>query len=263
MRQNRKSIAVLRRGRQDSSHLIAWLKSSRYQLTDVCKWEEVQILELNYAGDCRAYLAGKPLHEFDTIFYVGTPGAHSIQATSLVEGWYRNAERSAAILAALSGVSGPRVFNRGNILLWGRQIADPLVMLRCLAGFGWKTPAIDTKMVLGDDHIDGDLTIGASRERECHPEPKKKKRLAIFSRWEAPFVADAPGDRAPEEIACMNPATQTMLRHLDLDCATIAVANFNGVAYAFGIKPELPCSLPNAIALRALMSHRESVNQLG
>jgi len=248
------SVAVLRRGFTDSIHVISWIVKAGFLPTDICMWEEVKILELTDAGVCRASLAGKHLEEFKLIFYVGTPGAYPVPQAPPRELWYRNSERTAALLAALSGVSGPRIINRGHALLWGRQLADPLNMLRCLANYGWKTPELETKFSFGNEEIGPTSLSSKSPPCSRRPEPREARRLAVFLRSGSPFMADAPNDPLPAEIRAMTEPTREMLCHLDLDWVTIAVANCEGATHAFGMKAELPRSLPIDIAARIVRS---------
>lgn len=249
------TLALVRRSERDVTHLPAWFSAAGLEVADVRRWEDVQIFEVSNAGRVRVYLNGACLDGYDLVYWAGAPGALDGVGAGGVgsgrEGWYCNAERTAALLAALSGARGPRLINPGETLLWGRLLSDPRTTLRRLAACGWKTPSLTTAFDLGAEPIGPSPWSLPPGERSVQPTPESR-RLAIFTRTGAPFMADRPDEDAPPAILAMSPATQVMLRALGWDWATIAVGFVGDEGWAHGVRPELPRSLATDAAVRVI-----------
>lgn len=237
------TVAVIRRGASDSPHLLSWVRELRYEILDVKNWSDVHITNLGSDGDCSTRLAGIPINRFDLIFFLGVPGSWERSVLSERDHWYRNAERRAALQAALAGTAHPYIINRGDALLWGRQLADPLSMLRRLGCCGWNTPVLHrTYITSDDDHI----PAGPQATRDSGPTTDAsvtEKRLAVFTRRGEPFMADSSLTDVPADVIDKAEAMRSLLDGLDLDWATVAVGTFDNRTFAFGMRPWLPASL--------------------
>ena len=244
-----RKIAVLRRGPFDSSHVLAWLRHAGHCAVDVCEWRDVRQIEVRDDGVCRAVLAGIPIQAFDAIMVVGTPGLYEKSSMQRRDVWYRNAERTAALLAALSLVSGPRVLNPGLVFLWSRQLADPMVMLRRLAACGWRTPVTRHHL-----HIQDDGSGAFAQGEECltvHriPDPPPESRhLIVFTPSGPPVIPDDLDIDMRREVVLRTGATVAMMSNLALDWLTVAIGGSSTGTLAYGAMAELPRSLPATIA---------------
>ena len=247
-----RKIALIRRGAADSPYLVDWLREAGATPIDVCAWRDTHVLRLGDDGGCALHLAGQPIECVDAVLMTGTPGTFEASSSSPRDRWYRNAERTAALLSALAGARRPYIVNRGDVLLWGRQFGDPLVALRHLAACGWRTPTLRTRYTTRDD----DPPIGYTW---AAPDPPAEtiaaatgKRLAIFTREGDPFMADAPTSPAPTDVREMTVPMQALLHARGLDWVTVAIGRLDGLTHAFGMRPCLPASLGPRGFVRAL-----------
>jgi hypothetical protein len=248
-----RKIAVLRRGPFDSSHIFAWLKHAGHCAVDICEWRDVRQIEVRDDGVCRALLAGIPIRAFDAIMVVGTPGTYEKSSMQRRDVWYRNAERTAALLAALSLASGPRIINPGLVFLWSRQLADPLVMLRRLAACGWLTPVTRHQFQVQDDGI-GAIEQGGECviARRIPDPPTESRRLIVFTPSGLPVIPDDLDIEMRREIVLRTDATVAMMSDLALDWLTVAIGGSGTSTFAYGAMAELPQSLPTKIASRII-----------
>jgi hypothetical protein len=237
-------IAVLRRGPHDSSHLLVWLRHAGRCAVDICEWRDVRQIEVRDDGLCRALLAGIPIQAFDAIMLVGTPGMHEKSSMQRRDVWYRNAERTAALLAALSLASGPRILNRGLVFLWSRQLADPMIMLRRLAACGWRTPVTRHHLHMQDDgsgaFAQGEECVIARRI----PDPPAESRHLIVFTPSGPVTPENLDTDMHHEVVLRTDATVAMINELALDWLTVAIGGSGTGTFAYGAMPELPKTLP-------------------
>jgi hypothetical protein len=233
-----RTIAVLRRGPYDSTHILAWVRHAGHRAVDICAWRDVRDLEVRDDGLCRALLAGIPMQAFDAIMVVGTPGQYEKSSLPQRDVWYRNAERTAALIAALSLLNGPRILNPGLVFLWSRQLADPVVMLRRLAACGWRTPVIRHRFQAQD----GD-SENVTSSRSPDP-PEQSRRLIVFTLSRPPVMpADVDAD-VRRAVDLRTDATVAMLKDMGLDWLTVAIGGAASETVAYGATSELPQSLP-------------------
>ena len=237
------TVAVIRRDQTDSAYLIPWIRAAGGVPLDVCNWSDVQVLCVSSSGDCELRLAGTPLEGINSVLLSGTPGSGDCPAMSLRERWYRNAERNAALQAALAGAQHTYIVNRGDALSFGRQHVDPLTMLRRLATCGWRTPTLAIGYTTRDDDLAKARALPPPDRSANSPNEVAEKRLVIFSRCGDALMADGPVRTTPENVLAMRDTMQSLLRSLDLDWATVAVGMVKGQIYAFGMRPWLPASL--------------------
>lgn len=231
----------------DSPHWLTWLEWAGCCVVDVHTWSDVRIVGLDDARNRRVLLGGREIEEFDAVVSIGTPGSVIIPNLPLRDLWYCNAERNSALLAALAMANRPAVLNRGYVLLWNRQLADPIAMLRRLAAHGWCVGAVASVFRSGTD----DVAIAPRRD----PEPEfGSKRLAVFASSGACVMADDPDGSVPNDVWTMRPAMQSMLCTAGLDWLTVSVGVHRGTTFAYGARAELPRSLSAAAAARLIQS---------
>jgi len=248
----KRTIAVLRRHERDAAHLPAWFDAAELAVTDVTRWDDVRILRLDHAGVAQTYVNGVNLAAHDLVYWAGPPGDEG-PAPIGRDGWYRIAERTAALMAAVSALRGPRVINPGEALLLGRQLSDPHATLRGLGQAGWRTPTEATRFDLAHE---GPLGPPQSLRR---PLPGEDRELAVFTLTAPPFLAARPEAPASTSLLARAGATREMMRRLGWDWATVAIAFVDGELCAYGVRPELPRSLSASVAadlIRALLPPR-------
>ncbi len=237
------TIAVIRRDARDTPHLLAWIRAAGGEPIDVCEWRDVHLVRLSSHGECDTRLAGIDLERFDAVLLVGVPACATAAALPQRERWFRHAERSAALLAALCGARSPVLINRGDALSWGRQLADPLTTLRQLSRCGWRTPRLETRHAMHDDPAAPRTSLPPPGRGTGPDDGITSRRLAIFTRRGEPFMVDEPARHAPADIRAMTRPMQALLDSLDLDWVTVAVGRIDDRLHAFGMRSRLPRGL--------------------
>ena len=245
-------IAVLRRGSTDSSHILTWLEYAGYKCVDIFKCQDVELFDIDDTGTCRVLLAGISVQSFFAIIVLGTPGTYSNSTLKDRDLWYRNAERTSALLSALTLTTIPRIINAGLVFLWNRQLVDKGLMLRRLNSCGWRIPESIQYFDL-DNNYENDLSRSVHSHRTPEPNLETHQLVVFTSSGLSVFVYDQ--EFSPqEEITFRSDATIQMLRNLKLDWLTIAIGEFNGLTFAYGAKIELPRSLSKDIAAKIINS---------
>jgi hypothetical protein len=235
-------IALLRRGERDSLHVRAWIEAAGIHVIDICSWEQVQLMELNYSGTCKALFEGIPVEAFDLILNIGTPGQSEPHIGDQRDLLYRNFERSAALLAVLSSLKNARIINRGYTLLCGKILVDPIILIRGLIKVGWKAPIKKSKCDLHSE-TGGDSVSGRSYLKFDHPANLSDKKLVVYFRSLAPVIVGTANEMAANDISAMMEPTRRLLDILDLDYLTIATAREGNELVACGARIALPASL--------------------
>jgi hypothetical protein len=215
------------------SYLPQWIKAAGYRVVDIHSWEQVDFNLVTDDGHTDCLFEGIPLQSFVAVVFTGAPYGPANQLLQDCDQGFIRQERNQAVLAAILG-SQTKLINSGFWVDFHQILTGPESQLRILSAIGWKTPSVFWNYDFSKTH----------QEKCRKPEPHERA-LLVLTRRRRVLMPDA--EWTPQ-LDMLVDKTQNFMSDFRLDWCVIAVGSQDDGNVAYGLRAELPETLPLSVA---------------